>query len=508
MNPVLNALCGVVISSLAISSVASCGSETSTLAGTDASAAAEPTADKAGNEAAPVMLTLAVASRPGRPTHDGAVLFAEAVAEASEGSVTVDVVDLDELEIPGIDFEWEVIRTMLDGTYDMALVPARAWSNEDVHSLDALQLPLIESDEQADRVAMDPVSEDLLAGLRGIGVTGLALLPEALRHVVVLDARPITTADDFEGLTLRAAKSSGTYALIEALGATASDPAELATMVEQGTINGAETGLSLMHTLPTVNGPASAVANLTLYAEFGVLGIRTSAIEELPPSVQAVLNEAASAALTAKIASRPRQADLLASRCADGYRIAALPPEQLAIAHERLAAVETTLAADPTTATLIERVRSAAGTSTAPPVTPCNSEGSTVASAQGSDDGFPSGTFRSAGLSVEELRTVGLEADTALDWEADQWELTFDDGVVTERMIRDGEVVTECRYAYTVDGDEYTVSGHNSDCGWTGAIYTARWTFDGEKFTEQVIERFEPDGWTWDEISQDILKVD
>ena len=82
------------------------------------------------------------------------------------------------------DWDQKVARMVVAGELDMGLIPTRAWDTEGVTSLRALNAPfLITSDELAAQVASSELAGTMLAGLDTVGVTGLALLPEGLRHV-------------------------------------------------------------------------------------------------------------------------------------------------------------------------------------------------------------------------------------------------------------------------------------------------------------------------------------
>ena len=94
------------------------------------------------------------------------------------------------------------------GAFQMAVVPARAWSAAGVTSLKALQAPfLFESDEHVAAVVDELRSrQDLLGGFEGSGVTGLTLFPESLRHLFSF-GEPMLTPADVKGRTIRAISS-------------------------------------------------------------------------------------------------------------------------------------------------------------------------------------------------------------------------------------------------------------------------------------------------------------
>ena len=81
-----------------------------------------------------------------------------------------------------------------------------------MNSLRALNAPfLVTSEAVVDEIVTGDVSDELLAGLDEIGITGLALLPEGFRHVFWWD-RPLLSPDDFAGASIRAPRSDTTYA--------------------------------------------------------------------------------------------------------------------------------------------------------------------------------------------------------------------------------------------------------------------------------------------------------
>ena len=106
-----------------------------------------------------------------------------------------------------------VIDKVKSGAFQMAVVPARAWSAAGVTSLKALQAPfLFESDEHVAAVVNDAaITKDLFSGFDGSGVTGLTLFPESLRHLFSF-GEPMLTPADVKGRTIRAISSLETTA--------------------------------------------------------------------------------------------------------------------------------------------------------------------------------------------------------------------------------------------------------------------------------------------------------
>ena len=159
---------------------------------------------------------------------------------------------------------------MQNGKLDLGLIPARAWDELGVTSLQALQAPfLVSSEDLVEQVVEGDPAAEMLAGLDKAGVVGLALLPEGLRHPVGF-ARPFLAPGDFAGATIRALPSNASYRLLEALGAKPVDvwADALPAAVANGEIDGAESGFAWAGALPS---PSTFTANITFYPKVNAL---------------------------------------------------------------------------------------------------------------------------------------------------------------------------------------------------------------------------------------------
>ena len=89
------------------------------------------------------------------------------------------------------DWDQVVAGRVVRGDLDMGMIPARAWDTEGVTSLRALNAPfLVTSDNLTAQIVTGVLAPEMLAGLETVGVTGLALIPEGLRHALLLGTRP------------------------------------------------------------------------------------------------------------------------------------------------------------------------------------------------------------------------------------------------------------------------------------------------------------------------------
>ena len=190
----------LTVGSLAALLVAGCGATSGPVTSPDSGA-------KAGGKPGPIAITVADSQPAGKPSNLPLAEFKRQVESLSGGTMTVTIVTgaVDDVT-PGSDAL--VIDKLKAGTFQMAVVPARAWSAAGVTSLKALQAPfLFESDEHVAAVVNDPaITKDLFSGLDGSGVTGLTLFPESLRHLFSF-GEPMLTPADVKGKTIRAISS-------------------------------------------------------------------------------------------------------------------------------------------------------------------------------------------------------------------------------------------------------------------------------------------------------------
>ena len=315
--------------------------------------------DKAGGDAAPVRLRLGTSELAGTPGGQIAARFAAALERVSGGAVAVDAT----YDIGAGAPAWDqtAIRTLTSTELDVALVPARAWRSSGVTSLDPLQLPtLVESDEQADRVAASTVATDLLGGLAELGVTGLGLYPEGSRHLTTFDDPAPLTVQTLAGKTVRAPLAGTTWKTIQALGGTPVDLNDFADQVAAGEVQAAESSLALLGNVPT-SRTQSMTANVSLYYKFQVLAVRTQVVDDMDGEVRSWLQAAAAEAATSTRADRVTQGEALERACSSGGRVVLAGATGVAALQSVLREVVREATADGDTSRLVDAVRTAAG---------------------------------------------------------------------------------------------------------------------------------------------------
>ena len=329
---------------LIVGFVAACSSTSTSTAGTTAAVTTPREV---------LELTIGTDDGPDNPGGAEIAHFVETVDGLSGGSITI----VPTWHTGDQQSDWDQVAAgkVVDGTFDLGLVPSRAWESEGVTSLRALDAPmLVTSTEQLAAVVADPVADDLLAGLETIGITGLALVPEEVRHVFSFGAALMAPAD-FQGLAVRAPSGLTTNAALEALGTTVDDYAEgFDEGVADGTIGAAESSFRFAADLPA---STTATGNLNLFTKVQALVANTARFGELTADQRQILQQAAKDTRDWTAAQTAPDAELAQGYCGqDGY-IELATAAQLADFAAAFEPVYADLEQDATTAGLIDRIR-------------------------------------------------------------------------------------------------------------------------------------------------------
>jgi TRAP-type C4-dicarboxylate transport system substrate-binding protein len=442
--------------------------------------------NKAGGDAAPVTLRIGTDDDPGRPGGAQIQEFARQVQQRSKGQVRIEPVWHAAGE-EGKTEDWDqvVARKVVHGELDLGMIPARAWDTEGVMSLRALHAPfLVTSDQLVGRIVKGELAPEMLAGLEKIGVTGLALLPEGLRHVFAFGDPPLSPAD-YEGMVIRAPTSKTTYAAFETLGAKPDDFAgpgdRFAEGVKNGRVGGSESSFALAGTLPA---PTAAVGNITFFPKVNSLVINTKVFEDLTEDQRAILHDAAQRAVDWAIRTTRSDGEVAKEYCTNGGRITLASGPEVARFQQAVEPVYQQLEQDAPTKALIARIRSLSGT-VEPAQTAVKPCGPGVAAAQATPGdeavkAFPEGVYRME-MPEEFLVQAGVDRPTAHN-HAGIWTLTFKDGT-----FWDGPGASSgCPGStYSVQGGRITIQmgPQGERCGTAAGkvLFNARWALQGDQ---------------------------
>jgi TRAP-type C4-dicarboxylate transport system substrate-binding protein len=116
--------------------------------------------------------------------------------------------------------ETGLIGDVRAGKADLGVVGSRAWDSVGVDGFRALVAPLlIDSYALQDRVLRSPMTGQMLAGLRPLGLAGIGVLPGQLRKPLGI-TRPLLKPADYAGLKIGVQQSLVADATMNALGAT------------------------------------------------------------------------------------------------------------------------------------------------------------------------------------------------------------------------------------------------------------------------------------------------
>jgi len=312
--------------------------------------------DETVDTAGPVTLRLGTADDDGRPGGLAIVQFVEQVRTLSGGKLLVYPV----WEASGNDArQWDqgVARMLKDRKLDLAMIPSRAWDTEGVTTLQALNAPfLVTSDALADKIVTSKdLSAELMAGLDKAGATGLALMPESLRHPFGFD-QAMVAPSAFRGKGIRTAKSDLGDATIRALGGKPDDTVgdAYAAGVRAGTLSGAETGFVLSDALPRAG---IAAANVTFNAKVNTLVANAALLGELSPENRAFLQAAATATLQWVLGHRTTESANAAAYCNRGGKIVKATPANLLALDQAVRPLYQQLEGNTDTKAMIDRIR-------------------------------------------------------------------------------------------------------------------------------------------------------
>ncbi len=435
--------------------------------------------DKAGGSGGIVTLRLASDDPPDAAASPHIKEFARQVRRLSDGRLRIQI----HWEANGggarhpRGFDQKTAQKVIDGRYALAVVPARAWDVLGATSLQAIQAPfLVNSDALLDKVASDPVAERMLAGLNEVGVVGLALWPEALRHPVGF-GDPLRSLADFAGKGIRAPRSELTWEMLRALGARPLDfvDDEMGPAIDSGQLSGAESEIGQVRDLPR---PGAVTANVTFFPKANTIVANRAAFDGLTDDQRETLRKAAAETLRRVIASRPTDVDAALSACAVGVRVVIASDADIRGLVRAARPVIARLQRDDGTRKSIQRIVALRETvsGSRPAVAPCGRPSASTAKAKpggGPATLPPDGVYRSL-LSPKDFIRAGIDASTAR-YNSGLFTLTLRDGRVSWQKEGDPTV---CAGRYFLSkGTVRFVMDNPSPCGSGpgGWIFSARW---------------------------------
>jgi TRAP-type C4-dicarboxylate transport system substrate-binding protein len=461
------------------------------------SAAAE--GDKSGGPADRVELVLANndASLDGVPA---LAWFVERVDELSDGRLTIKV----ESPWRGGNKETRVIRDVAAGQADLGWAGTRAFDLVGVDAFRPLHAPFLISSYAAEVAVVgdDDLAGSLMASVEPLGVTGLALAADQLRHPAGVD-KPLLTPEDYVGRRIFSIASDAQSDGLATLGAEAFD-GSVRLAAANGRLGGMETMWWSYRTHGYTEFAPFITSNVTLWPRTWVLFADDDTLEDLEDEQRRLLgqaaNEAAAWSLEHAADAEPGQ---IAQACLFGAKVATATAEQVAALREAAEPVYADLRADPALRDTLERIEGlvAAAPSDLPVVLPegcAHQPGQETplperTLAEPGDPGkFPTGVYRYR-HTVADLTAHGMD-EYGASLNAGVWTWTLGEGTwsyeqepVTEEAVELG--ITDCEGFYDVRDDvaffTTTAVFANGDCA--PPTWAARWTAGDGRLTWSAV---------------------
>ena len=273
---------------------------------------------KSGGQADTVTIRLGTVEGKDAQYADGVEHFAKSVETMTNGSLHVDVV----WEATGphtAHSEKDLANMVSKGDIDMGIVPTRVWDQVGVTTLQALQTPfLVDSLGLVNKVVSSDMAGEMMAGLDKVGVDGLALWPDSMRHPVSFGA-PLLTAGDFRGAKLLMPLSDVSNRLAGAIGVEPVNPPDWTAAVAAGEMQGAESAFVWSNDLPAFG---TFTANITFFPKVNTVAANKLAFEKLTPERQDVLRRAATETLGYVESTNKSEHDMAAGYCAQSGGVA------------------------------------------------------------------------------------------------------------------------------------------------------------------------------------------
>jgi TRAP-type C4-dicarboxylate transport system substrate-binding protein len=298
----------------------------------------------------------------GDATTPGGDLMKNIASELESLSNQAIDVTLDELPDADsqVDQDASMIELVRSGGADIAVVRTAAMSTAGAPGFASLQAPfLIEEQATAERVADDPIADEMLATLDQLDLVGLAIAPGGLRHPFGWYS-PLIGVDDYADAVINTRPGREVDMLFGALGARTdhSIGQQRTTAATDGTLSGVEVSLQLRF---SVGPPLILTSNVVLYTKFDVVIVNRRFFDGLTTSQQTALHDATDAAIPETLASRATESDAFESWCAQtgNVAVAASAPDVDRL-RSAVAPMIAELERDPFTKRAIERIRTIA----------------------------------------------------------------------------------------------------------------------------------------------------
>ncbi|MCC8189520.1 MAG: DctP family TRAP transporter solute-binding subunit, partial [Planctomycetes bacterium] len=220
-----------------------------------------------------------------------------------------------------------------------------------------LDLPFIFADHAHAHAVLDgPLGQEILAKLDDVGIKGLAYAERGFRNLTN-SVRPVHSAADIKGLKVRVMENEVYTTTFQSLGVNAVPMAwaETLTALQQGTIEGQENPVNVIHSFKLWESQKYVTMTRHAYAS-AIFTMSKRLFDRLPPEVQTIVKNAAQeAAVYERTWVAENEARQMAELKEHGMEIVETPDMESFIA-----AVQSVYDKYPEFADDLERIRQAA----------------------------------------------------------------------------------------------------------------------------------------------------
>lgn len=218
--------------------------------------------------------------------------MAEKVKERTNGNVSIEVFPLSQLGA-----ERELTEALTLGTVDMVISSTAPIVNF-YPEIGILDIPfLFTSREHAFKTLEGEVGQELIEGLDGIGIIGLAWAENGFRHITN-STHPITSPEDLKGVKIRTQENPIHLDAFTALGAQPTPMAwnEALTALQQGVVDAQENPLVVADTYKLHEANQKYMTLTGHLFSPALIMFSKSVWDTLPAEYQDILREEATAA--------------------------------------------------------------------------------------------------------------------------------------------------------------------------------------------------------------------
>ena len=295
--------------------------------------------------------------------------FVERVKALSRGQLQLNVISEWGQGKPS--YERTVVKDVRRGKADLAWVGVRVLDTFGVKSFQALQAPLlIDSYPLQQAVLRSDLPAKMLADLDSIGLAGLSLVANELRHPFATKTKLAAPAD-YKGKRIRVYASQVQTLTMRALGAKPSYQgwADVRGDLIQGKLEGLESDLANYVNSDYPGVAPFATVNVTLWPRTIALVANAKALAALSPQQQGWLRQAATDATAYSLKLENRDQQKLNTACRQGARAVIATPADRAALTKALAPVYTTIQRNPKTKSYLRTISALKRKVTARPLT-------------------------------------------------------------------------------------------------------------------------------------------